>query len=231
MSRSTTRRATRVRTLAGTVLTAALLVPTAAACSSSSGSTTAAAPTATLSVTTAAAAPTDTITPTATASAHGGGASTTPTGAHRSTPPAGAGKGTPPATGQTLPDGSTVEIKKLGELHYVAKIVHNGQVYGTVEANGHDAGVDANDMFVVLAMDGTVHGWMGGGHQGPGTFKLAGGWTAKVTKVGELHYRADVIGNENAVMGTLESDRHDVGLDANGVYIVLGAGGEISAHE
>ncbi|MFD5465066.1 hypothetical protein ACFWIQ_19885 [Kitasatospora sp. NPDC127059] len=241
MSLSTIRRTRRARTLAGTMLTAALLVPAATACSSSSGSTAATTPTATLSAT-AATTPT-TAPPAATTPAPADGSPAAPPSAHasstpagrpspaRTTPPASAGKGAPPAAGQTLPDGSKVEIQKLGDLHYVAKLVHDGQVLGTVEANGHDAGVDANDMFVVLSMDGTVHAWMGGAHQGPGTFKLAGGWTAKVTKVGELHYRADITGNENAVMGTLEADQHDDGLNANGVYIVLGTGGEISAHE
>lgn len=33
------------------------------------------------------------------------------------------------------------------------------------------------------------------------------------------------------VDGTMETDGHDTGLDANGVYIVLSAGGVISAHE
>ncbi|MFI9047015.1 hypothetical protein [Streptomyces sp. NPDC053427] len=35
-----------------------------------------------------------------------------------------------------------------------------------------------------------------GRHQGPGTFKLAGGWTAEVTKIGELRYRAQIIGHD-----------------------------------
>ncbi|MFH9353326.1 hypothetical protein [Kitasatospora sp. NPDC017646] len=234
---STTRRAPAVRTLAGTVLTAALLVSATTACSSSSGTNASAAPTATTAgtptattgaSTTAGATAPAAAAPPATPGTHGTTASAAPTAARRSTPPASTGKET---KSQTLPDGSKVEIQQLGDQHYVAKLVHDGQVLGTVEANGHDAGLDANDMFVVLAMDGTVHAWMGGSHQGPGTFKLAGGWTAKVTKVGELHYRADIIGNEDAVMGTMESDQHDDGLDANGVYIVLGAGGEISAHE
>ncbi|MGW5449747.1 hypothetical protein ACWESA_42190, partial [Streptomyces asiaticus] len=63
----------------------------------------------------------------------------------------------------------------------------------------------------------------------PGTFKLAGGWTAKVTKVGEGHFRAKIIGHGD-VMGTMEANGHDAGLDANGVYIVLSTGGVISAH-
>lgn len=86
-------------------------------------------------------------------------------------------------------------------------------------------------MFVVLTLDGQVHSWMGGGHQGPGTFKLAGGWTAEVTKIGDLRYRAQVLGNDGAVDATLEANQHDAGLDANGVYIVLSAGGVISAHQ
>ncbi|EPD96412.1 hypothetical protein HMPREF1486_01011 [Streptomyces sp. HPH0547] len=137
-------------------------------------------------------------------------------------------KGSPDRT-QKLADGSTAEIYKLGEQHYRAKIVNSGSVLATLETKGHDAGLDANDMFVVLTLGGEVHSWMGGGQQGPGTFKLAGGWTAKVKKLGELRYRAQIIGNEG-VAATLETNGHDAGLDANGSYIVLSAGGVISAH-
>ncbi|MBM4791295.1 hypothetical protein HXP44_04260 [Streptomyces sioyaensis] len=135
-----------------------------------------------------------------------------------------------PVRTQILADGSKAEIYELGAQHYRAKIVSRGSVLATMETKGHDAGLDANDMFVVLTLDGQVHSWMGGGHQGPGTFKLAGGWTAKVTKVGELRYRAQILGNGGAVYGTLETNQQDAGLDANGVSIVLSAGGVISAH-
>ncbi|WP_275558323.1 hypothetical protein [Streptomyces sp. 5-6(2022)] len=131
---------------------------------------------------------------------------------------------------ETLVDGSTAKIYKLGDLHYRLKIVNDGDVLATFEANGRDAGLDANGMYVVLTAGGEVQSWMGGEHQGPGTFKLAGGWTAKVTKVGEAQYRAEIIGHGD-VMGTMEANGHDAGLDANGVYIVLSAGGVISAHQ
>ncbi|GAA1953383.1 hypothetical protein [Kitasatospora viridis] len=253
MPLSATRRTPAVRTLAGTVLTAALLVPAATACSSTSGSHGAAAPSAAVSVAPAgsplpasslpasslpaSSLPADTASAAAPGRPTGSPATRSPTAApgtpaaNRTAPPSGTGKGASPAGTQPLPDGSTAQIQQLGELHYLAKIVHDGQVYGTVEANGHDAGVDANDMFVVLAMDGTVHAWMGGAQQGPGTFQLAGGWTAEVTKVGDLHYRAKILGGDGSVDGTLDADQHDAGLDANGVYLVLGVGGEISAHE
>ncbi|GAA2273608.1 hypothetical protein GCM10010430_69430 [Kitasatospora cystarginea] len=221
MSPFTTRRATTVRTLAGTILAAALIVPAATACSSTSAAHT-----------TAAATPT-------TPDAQGTAAPATTTGAHRTTAPPASPRATAPATTakpkspvrtQSLVDGSTAEVQEVGAQHYVAKIVHNGDVLATLEANDSDAGLDANDMFVVLSLDGQVHSWMGGGNQGPGTFKLAGGWTAKVTKIGDLRYRAQIIGNDNSVDGTLESNQHDAGGVANGVYIVLTAGGEISAH-
>ncbi|WP_328386975.1 hypothetical protein OHS81_25495 [Streptomyces sp. NBC_00400] len=135
-----------------------------------------------------------------------------------------------PVRTQRLADGiSKAEIYKLGDQHYRAKIVARGSVLATLETKGHDDGLDANDMFVTLTLDGQVHSWMGGGHQGPGTFKLAGGWTAKVTKTGELRYRAQIIGHDG-VAATLETNQHDVGLNANGIYIVLSAGGVISAH-
>ncbi|WP_327705612.1 hypothetical protein [Streptomyces decoyicus] len=132
---------------------------------------------------------------------------------------------------QTLVDGSTAKIYDLGSQRYRAEIVSDGSVVATMETTGQDAdaGLDANGMYVVLTMGGEVHSWMGGEHQGPGTFQLAGGWKAKVTKVGELRYRAQIIGSEG-VAATLETKGHDVGVDANGVYIVLSAGGVISAH-
>ncbi|MFE9061139.1 hypothetical protein [Streptomyces violaceusniger] len=133
--------------------------------------------------------------------------------------------------GQKLADGSTAKIDKLGTQHYRLKIINDGAVLATLEANQRDAGLDANGMYVVLTLGGEVHSWMGGEHSGPGTYKLAGGWTAKVTKVGDAHFRADIIGNEGSVDGTLEANQHDDGMDANGVYIVLSAGGVISAHE
>ncbi|MFG2531454.1 hypothetical protein [Streptomyces sp. NPDC048516] len=133
---------------------------------------------------------------------------------------------------QTLVDGSTARIYDLGSQRYRAEIVSDGSVVATMETTGQDAdaGLDANGMYVVLTMGGEVHSWMGGEHQGPGTFQLAGGWTAKVTKVGELRYRAQIIGHDG-VAATLETKGHDVGVDANGVYVVLSAGGVISAHE
>lgn len=143
------------------------------------------------------------------------------------------GKTASPIRTQRLADGiSKAEIYQLGSQHYRAKIVAHGSVLATMETTGQDAdaGLDANDMFVVLTMGGEVHSWMGGGHQGPGTFTLAGGWKAKVTKVGELRYRAQIIGHDG-VAATLETKGHDVGVDANGVYIVLSTGGVISAHE
>ncbi|MFE3883243.1 hypothetical protein ACFXPQ_10070 [Streptomyces lydicus] len=135
-----------------------------------------------------------------------------------------------PVRTQRLADGiSKAEIYQLGDQHYRAKIVARGSVLATLETKGHDDGLDANDMFITLTLDGQVHSWMGGGHQGPGTFTLAGGWTAKVTKIGELRYRAQIIGHDG-VAATLETNQHDTGLNANGIYIVLSTGGVISAH-
>ncbi|MFF3515073.1 hypothetical protein [Streptomyces sp. NPDC002573] len=99
-----------------------------------------------------------------------------------------------------------------------------------MEANHQDAGLDANDMFIVLTQDSRVQSWMGGGHEGPGIFKLMGGWTAKVTKVGEDHYRARILGDAGGVSASLDANEHDAGVEVNRVYIVLNAGGVIGAH-
>lgn len=141
-----------------------------------------------------------------------------------------ADKAASPSRTQKLVDGSTAEIYELGDLHYRVKIVNDGDELATLEANEHDAGLDANGMYVVLTAGGEVRSWMGGEQQGPGTFKLAGGWTAKVTKVGELHYRAQILGHDGEA-ATIEANQKDAGLDANGSSIVLSSGGVISSHE
>ncbi|MFE1212632.1 hypothetical protein G6W47_14015 [Streptomyces sp. CAI-21] len=141
----------------------------------------------------------------------------------------GPGKSSPDRT-EKLVDGSEARITEVGEQHYVAKIVSKGAVVATLETDGHDAGLNANGMFVALTLGGDLASWMGNDHQGPGTFELEGGWKAKVTKVGELRYRAQIIGHDG-VAGTLETDGHDTGLDANGVSIVLSNGGVISSHK
>ncbi|MEV0189855.1 hypothetical protein AB0I39_15120 [Kitasatospora purpeofusca] len=237
MSRKANRRPTTVRTLAGAILTVALIVPVATACGpesdASASATTAAAtaaavptavPTATVPTTPPAPAPS---TPVAAATTTGPAAT-----APAPTPPA-ATTAEPKSPGKSFPlaDGiSTAEVRPTGNQNWTARLLARGSVLATLETKDADAGLDANDMFVVLSVDGTVHSWTGGAHQGPGTFKLAGGWTAKVTKVGELHYRAQVLGLDNAVMDTLEANQQDSGAVANGVYIVLTAGGRISAH-
>ncbi|WP_439678887.1 hypothetical protein [Embleya sp. MST-111070] len=234
MSLVTIRRTNTVHTLAGAVLAAALLIPTATACNSDDkDKNTAPAATAKVGDNTPPPVP---ATPPATAAAPGAPGASAPAG---TTNPK---TGTPPATtpkggggssggGKTLVDGSTAQIESLGAQRYRAKIVNGGQVLATLETNDTDAGLDANGMFVVLSMDGTIHSWMGGEHTGPGTFQLPGGWTAEVTKVGELRFRARILGNGGADYGTLEANQHDAGAVANGIYIVLSAGGEISAHE
>ncbi|MFE9346260.1 hypothetical protein [Streptomyces olivaceus] len=134
------------------------------------------------------------------------------------------------AATETLADGSTARVSKLGDLHYTAEIVSDGSVVATLEADQHDAGLDANGMYVVLGIDGEIHSWMGGEHYGPGTYELEGGWTAEVTKLGEQHYRADILDGEGAVVATLDADEQDAGLDANDSYIVLSTRGVISSH-
>ncbi|MEU3713677.1 hypothetical protein [Streptomyces catenulae] len=131
----------------------------------------------------------------------------------------------------TLVDGSKAEIHDLGNQNFRAKIVHGSEVLATLKTANSDAAVDLNGMYVLLTMGGEVHSWEGGAQRGPGTFTLAGGWQAKVTKIGELHFRAEIIGHEGSVDATLEANEHAAGVDANGVSIVLTAGGEISAHE
>ncbi|GAB2828324.1 hypothetical protein [Streptomyces daliensis] len=142
----------------------------------------------------------------------------------------GSEKSATPDRTETLDDGSKAEIYKLGEQSYQAKIVSDGSVTATLETDGKDAGLDANGMYVMLSLDGQIYSWMGGEHTGPGTYSLEGGWKAKVSEVADGHFRAKIIGNDGSVMATLDADSKDAGLDANGVAIVLSAGGVISSH-
>ncbi|WP_263169183.1 hypothetical protein [Streptomyces sp. SCSIO ZS0520] len=167
----------------------------------------------------------------------GSGAGKTPNGEQGGTPTEGrtaapsgtAAKGTPSRT-QKLVDGSTAKIYALGGQRHRAEIVNGGDLLATLETGEHDAGLDANGMYVVLTMGGDVRSWMGGEHQGPGTFRLAGGWKAKVTKAGEGRYRAQILGHDGEV-ALLDADQRDTGVVANGIYIVLSSGGVISSHE
>jgi hypothetical protein len=243
----------RRRTVAAVILgTAAAFLATA--CGSSDSGTHASARAG--ATTAAAAAPGATTAPTATAPAtpaptsaapatHAPTVSNAADSSHRASASSGsAGSGGHPAGKSagasspirttTLVDGSTALIYRRGDTHYVADVVHDGQTFTTLETtNGHVDGLDANDMFIVLDLDGTIHSWMGGAQQGPGTFTLKGDWTAKVTKVGELHYRAVISGGEGEV-ATLEARSgdggRDAGVDANGVFVVLGNDGQISSH-
>ncbi|GAA2936560.1 hypothetical protein GCM10020221_35360 [Streptomyces thioluteus] len=65
-----------------------------------------------------------------------------------------------------------------------------------------------------------------------GTFvrdvKVAGGWKAKLYKLGGHHYRLD-IGDGRRVLGDVEANGRDGGLDANGVYIVLTPDGRVTS--
>ncbi|MFF9765186.1 hypothetical protein ACF1GT_00880 [Streptomyces sp. NPDC014636] len=65
-------------------------------------------------------------------------------------------KAAAPVPKEPLADGSTAEIYALGAQHYRAKIVHQGQVLGTMEANQHDDGGVANGVYIVLSTAGVI---------------------------------------------------------------------------
>ncbi|MFE6702916.1 hypothetical protein [Streptomyces sp. NPDC057718] len=137
-------------------------------------------------------------------------------------------KDTPDRT-QKLPDGSTANIYETGDQAYRAEIVSRGSVLATLTADGKIDGVNANDMSVVLDVDGTVHAWLGGGQQGPGSFKLKGGWKADVTKKGNAHYQARIHGGVNS--DTITAKEEDAAAYANGIYILLSSSGIITSYE
>ncbi|WP_431985271.1 hypothetical protein [Streptomyces qinglanensis] len=155
-----------------------------------------------------------------------------PKGGHNGTPVADSteSKAASPVRTQTLVDGSTAEIYRSGDQNYRAEIVNGGERYGTLRTHDADDGANFNGMYLVLTMGGEVHSWTGGEQQGPGTFDLEGGWKAEVTELGRNRYRAEILGHDGAVNGTLEANERAAGTSANGVYVVLTPGGVITSH-
>ncbi|MBQ0862983.1 hypothetical protein ACH4RA_13895 [Streptomyces smyrnaeus] len=139
-------------------------------------------------------------------------------------------KAASPVRTQPLVDGSTAKIYRSGDQNYRAEIVNDGEHYGTLQTHDADDGANLNGMYLVLTVGGKVHSWTGGEQQGPGTFDLEGGWKSEVTKLGQNRYRAEILGHDGAVNGTLEANDGADGASANGVYIVLTPGGVISSH-
>ena len=133
-----------------------------------------------------------------------------------------------PVRTETLVDGSTARIYELGFKHYKLEIVYRGYVVATIEANQHDAGVDANDMFVVLTFDGTVTSWIGGSVLGPGSFPLPDGSTAVITRATQDHATLNIV-HRGSVTATLDANQHDDAVNANGMYVVLTFDGQFSA--
>ncbi|GHC35243.1 hypothetical protein [Streptomyces cinnamoneus] len=131
---------------------------------------------------------------------------------------------------QKLADGaSTARITKVGDHHYTLEILYQGHVLAKIEADQHDAGVNANGMFVVLTFDGKAVSWLGGMQHGEGSLPLPDGSTAKVTKVSRGHWTLQIVDRWGDVRATLDADRKDAAVNANGMYIVLTWDGAFSA--
>ncbi|MBH1934811.1 hypothetical protein I5Q34_11065 [Streptomyces sp. AV19] len=121
------------------------------------------------------------------------------------------------------------ELYKAGARHHRLDIVDGRQVLGSVEANGRDGGLDANGVGIVLTPGGQIDSWTGGWRHGNGTYLLPDGSKAEVTRMKGLHSRMEITSGGH-VLARLDANGHDAGLDANGMYIVLTADGQFSAH-
>jgi len=95
-----------------------------------------------------------------------------------------------PATGtlvrtETLPDGSTAKIYKLGPAWYRADGFKNGtEPIGSVEANGRPAAGNNNGLFLVLVEDGRTVSWIGNNTYKTelGLYRLADGTVVELGK-------------------------------------------------
>ncbi|MEX0168698.1 hypothetical protein [Streptomyces sp. LMG1-1-1.1] len=84
---------------------------------------------------------------------------------------------------QVLVTGSIAKIVKVGPRHHRAYLYKQGQIVGTIEADGSAAAGQDNGEFFVLDADGTTHNWVGNSVIGkPGLYRLADGTVLELAK-------------------------------------------------
>ncbi|MEU6623071.1 hypothetical protein ABZ926_20205 [Streptomyces litmocidini] len=128
---------------------------------------------------------------------------------------------------QILPNGATARIVKLGDTHYRAEILKEGQRVGTLEADGHPAAGNDDGTFLVLFETGLTSTWQGNYLPGarPGVYELADGTRVELTlKYGGYDLRTVEKSGEGRVLVHLNGTRK-VGVLGKAVLVVEPDGG------
>ncbi|MFF9850018.1 hypothetical protein [Streptomyces litmocidini] len=128
---------------------------------------------------------------------------------------------------QILPNGATARIVKLGDTHYRAEILKEGQRVGTLEADGHPVAGNDDGTFLVLFETGLTSTWQGNYLPGarPGVYELADGTRVELTlKYGGYDLRTVEKNGEGRVLVHLNGTRK-VGVLGKAVLVVEPDGG------
>ncbi|MFF7437735.1 hypothetical protein [Streptomyces sp. NPDC008122] len=128
---------------------------------------------------------------------------------------------------QILPNGATARIVKLGDTHYRAEILKQGQRVGTLEADGHPVAGNDDGTFLVLFETGLTSTWQGNYLPGarPGVYELADGTRVELTlKLGSYDLRTVEKNGEGRVLVHLKGTRQ-VAVLGKAVLVVEPDGG------
>ncbi|MEV4429394.1 hypothetical protein AB0K23_29205 [Streptomyces sp. NPDC049602] len=148
-------------------------------------------------------------------------------------------KGTNGQTGQTgeedgvfvrnqiLPNGGIARIVKLGDTHYRAELMKEGQRVGTLEADGHPVAGNDDGTFLVLFETGLTSTWQGNYFPGarPGVYELVDGTRVElVLRLGAYTLRTVEKSGEGRVLVRLHGTRQ-VAVLGKAVLVVEPDGG------
>ncbi|MEU2793065.1 hypothetical protein [Streptomyces sp. NPDC007100] len=138
-----------------------------------------------------------------------------------------------------LADGvSVVKVYRVGPGHYRADgFFDDGRPFGSIEATPAepcDAG-NVNGMIIALSSKGEVASWFAKARPtGPHNETLADGKTvARVTELGDQHYRAVLVGQDGRTLGTMEVDgeaKFRAAVKVGSLWAVLETDGGVTSH-
>ncbi|GHH14336.1 hypothetical protein [Streptomyces lanatus] len=133
---------------------------------------------------------------------------------------------------------SRAKVHKTGKDRYEAEIWADDVKYGTLYTQGMPTHAQHNGLHITLEPSGRVTSWVDGAKPGPepvvervliGTSTLAdGSTTAKIYRVTDDHYEADVFAN-GVHLDTLVADGRAAYGENNGLHIALHPDGKLTS--
>ncbi|MFJ5828556.1 hypothetical protein [Streptomyces sp. NPDC093089] len=130
---------------------------------------------------------------------------------------------------QVLVTGSVAKIVKVGPQHHRAYLYKQGQIVGTLDANGSAVAGQDNGEFLVLHADGTTHNWIGNSVTGkPGLYRLADGTVLELARKDGRYGLQLVENGKGRGFHYLSGSRSALTLGK--AVVVLEQGGSFAAH-